>query len=180
MRLANCLRPMLGLLASCTPLGCSASSTGAPSSTPPPLVPVERVEAGVAALEQRLESASHGMEVAIDLPTGAPYQGELESGHCIVRAAIEFRGGKKRGFAVPCAAEYREETAKIVCDTVVLRGTIRGGRVRLSGREHGKEILLDGQATSRNRLAGQVLEAGGDEKEWDVLHGRWEIFVDGS
>ncbi|MDQ7088652.1 MAG: hypothetical protein Q9Q13_12710 [Acidobacteriota bacterium] len=129
----------------------------------------------MAALEERLGAIRGDGEVVIDLPAGEPYLGELISGPCTVRAVIDFRGGEDTQLVIPCVAEYRGSEAKIVCDTTVLRGKLSGGRVRLSGREYNKEILLEGQATGAGRLAGRVLEAGGEEEEWDVLDGRWEI-----
>ena len=175
------LRAGFGLVILCMPLGCSGSSAGAGDSAPAPLIPDENVVAGVAALEERLVSASSDREIVIELPADAAYQGELISGPCTVRAAIDFRGGEKTRLVVPCMAEYRGREVKIVCDTAVLRGTLTGGRVRLFGREYGmqgNEILLEGQATAAGRLAGTVLEAGGAEEEWDVVEGRWEVVAD--
>lgn len=114
----------------------------------------------------------------IVLVTAPTFVGQMEPGSCVLRFHTWHEDGTVRRMRDDCRVEYQGSAVTVVCDTVVLRGSLSGGSVELRGTEYGGSFLMTGYALSPRRVVGVSQDLSDKNPLGSVTKSHWEIVVE--
>ena len=143
------------------------------------LAPDPEVAARVRSLRSDLAPPDPASFAPIEPPEGVPWTGELElQGPCRFRVEARLADGRTERMDEACSCAIDRDKVSVACDTGVVRGRFRGGRVLLEPAAP-TGFRFPGQATGPRRLAGRVEPARdpGSSSTPGIVSGSWELLA---
>ena len=141
---------------------------------------VERARLLGIEVPDQLERAEVPAPPRLDIPEakGEPTDDAVESGSYVLSMSLEFTGGVKTADLKACTVDVRGERIRIRVQRQQgepMVGSLRDGRLVVTGKDEFATVRLEGQVVAPNKLLGTVSGGYTLDKAVRVTEGRWML-----